>query len=476
MGIAVLADDIGVPLANAVCRRIGQRNYDHWFAQVRFDWADEQRRTVRLTTPNRFAADWIRDRFAHVVDAAADEMLGGDTRVLIECEPTPTETVRPAALTRRAAPARPARETRKADPRAKRIRHDLVEFVVGPSNQLAYNAAVQLAEADAAFNPLFIHGGCGLGKTHLLQGLCKRFTENHAGCRWRYTTAEQFTNSYVHAVREHRLAEFRARLRRLDLLVVDDVHFLSSKSATQAEFLHTFDQIDASGAKLVLASDNHPKLIQQFSQALVSRFVSGMVVRIDTPDHAMRVRLVRALAERRGMDLNDAAVESVADRCRGSVREIEGALTTLAAMANLETDAGDRTQIGMALAHRLGAERAAHRSVQPIRFEQIVDEVLAALNVTPAQFSGKGRQKQVVLARGMAAYLGRQLTSLSFPDIARAMGRTSHSTIIAAAQRIAQQIARGDAVQLPPDGRTTPIDRFVELLRQRVCESAGACV
>lgn len=474
MGIAVLTDDIGASLADAVCRRIGQRNYEHWFAQVRFGWADAERRTVRLTTPNRFTADWIRDRFAHVVDAAADETLGADAQVLIECQPNGQEASRPAVVARPVAPAAPT--PRKADPRTRRLRHDLIEFVVGPSNQLAYNAAVQLAEDQAAFNPLFIHGGCGLGKTHLLQGLCKRFAQKHPGCRWRYTTAEQFTNSYVHAVREHRLAEFRARLRRLDLLVVDDVHFLSSKSATQAEFLHTFDQIDSSGAKLVLASDNHPKLIQQFSQALVSRFVSGMVVRVDSPDHAMRLRLVQALADRRGMSLTEAAIESVAERCRGSAREIEGALTTLAAMANLEGEPADRKEIGMALAHRLGTERAARCPLQPIRFEQIIDEVLAALSVTPAQFTGKGRQKQVVLARGLVAYLGRQLTSLSFPDIARAMGRTSHSTIIAAAQRIAQQISRGEAVQLPPDGRATPIDRLAESLRRRVLDAAGARV
>ena len=159
-------------------------------------------------------------------------------------------------------------------------------FIVGPSNQLAYNTASYVAEFPGSqYNPLFIHGECGLGKTHLLQGLCRKFIEHHPTKRWLYLTGEEFTNEFLSALRNNKLDAFRRKMRDLDLLVIDDVHFLGGKKATQEEFLHTFNAIEAMGKQVVMASDNHPKLIEEFGESLVNRFVSGMVVRIDPPNY-----------------------------------------------------------------------------------------------------------------------------------------------------------------------------------------------
>jgi chromosomal replication initiator protein len=178
-----------------------------------------------------------------------------------------------------------------------RLRHDLSAFVVGPSNQLAFTTVTAVAEFPATqYNPLFIHGNCGLGKTHLLHGLCRQFAETHTTRRWMYMTGEQFTNEFLTALRGNKLDTFRRKMRDLDMLVIDDVHFLGGKKATQEEFLHTFNAIEAMGKQVVMASDEHPKMIEEFGESLINRFVSGMVVRIDPPNFATRVAVLQSLA------------------------------------------------------------------------------------------------------------------------------------------------------------------------------------
>jgi len=169
-------------------------------------------------------------------------------------------------------------------------------------------------QAGKEYNPLFIHGNCGLGKTHLLQALCRRFIELHPTKRWMYLTGEEFTNEFLTALRTNKLDAFRRKMRDLDLLVIDDVHFLGGKKATQEEFLHTFNAIEAMGRQVVMASDNHPKLIEEFGESLINRFVSGMVVRIDPPNFATRCEILRALARRNAVSLPEEVVCWIARR------------------------------------------------------------------------------------------------------------------------------------------------------------------
>src|SRR5207237_6176754 len=251
-----------------------------------------------------------------------------------------------------------------------RLRHDLESFVVGASNQLAFNAAVYVAEFPGAqYNPLFIHGSCGLGKTHLLQGLCRRFIEHHPTKRWMYLTGEEFTNEFLLALRNNKLDTFRRKMRDLDLLVIDDVHFLSGKKATQEEFLHTFNAIEAMGRQVVMASDNHPKMIEEFGESLINRFVSGMVVRIDPPNYATRCEILRAMTQRNGMCLNDEIIGWVARRVTQNVRELEGAVTRMGAHVNLT---GRVPDIDMAQEALGDLDRAR---VAPARRENILQRV-----------------------------------------------------------------------------------------------------
>lgn len=467
-----------------------------WFDQsAQFDYDDNDPAdpagpgTLRVAVPNRFIADGIDRHFHDALEEAAQQEIGERVHLDVQIAPERFTIAAPAddafeSIDAHPTDPRPARSAarlqrpgvrvgRPAAPRTSQttalrgLRHRLDEFIVGPSNQLAFAAAQRLADDETETGaPLFIHGGCGLGKTHLLQGICRHVLEQHPDARVLYTTGEQFTNEYITAVRSNKLERFRKWIRGLDLLAVDDVHFIANKQATQQEFLHSFDQIELSGARVALASDSHPKLIEQFSEALVSRCVRGLVVPVKPPDPKTRARLVQVLAERRSLHLSPQAAQAIGQQSQGSVREIEGALTKLHALVTLSRQNGERVAepIGRQFVQQLLDVDASHAPRAPIRFEHLLEAVCQELGVTSEQVLGRGRHRIVVLARSLTVHLARQLTSMSYPEIAAALGRDNHSTVITAAQRITRQLKSDAPTALPPhlDGETLPdlVDRL----------------
>jgi chromosomal replication initiator protein len=316
-----------------------------------------------------------------------------------------------------------------------RLRHDMETFVVGQNNQMAYNTALYVAEFPGAqYNPLFIHGGCGLGKTHLLQGLCKRFIGHHPTKRWTYLTGEDFTNEFLTALRANKLDVFRRKMRDLDLLIIDDVHFLAGKKATQEEFLHTFNAIEAMGRQVVMASDNHPKLIEEFGESLVNRFVSGMVVRIDPPNFATRCEILRSLSHRSGLCLPEELVGWVARRVTQNVRELEGAITRIAAYVKLTGREPDPAMAQEALGD------LDRQLVAPVRPDNILQSVCDYFGLDHKDLMSGRRQRTISLARSVAMYLVRKTAKLSFPEIGMRMGKRNHSTVISACRRIERAV------------------------------------
>lgn len=343
------------------------------------------------------------------------------------------------------------------------LRHRLDDFVVGESNRLAHGAAMRLAESSGRekFSPLFIHGSCGLGKTHLLHGLASRYLEIHPHAVVRAITAEEFTNDYVMAVKNNRLDEFRRVYRGVDLLCLDDAHFLSNKEKTQTELLHTFDAIDLGGSRIVLASDDHPREIRKMSEQLVSRFLSGAVVRLDPPDPATRLNIILAIARRRGLPIDPAAADLISERgarcgpggTPGSVRDIEGMLTQVEAYYRLVPEMVVSGSVGVVLVRRalnigeIDGRGEPARSRRPVEVDRINAEVCRTLGVTVQEMMGVGRHPKVVLARSVIALLSRRLTNLSFPEIARRMGRPNHSTVITAKKRLEATIAENQSAR-----------------------------
>lgn len=417
----------------AVARRIGQARWDLWFdrkSRLQIEGA-----TLRLTVANTFAANWIRTKLLDDVRHAASEVLRRPMQVAVDVDPAlQTGADEPPVSRETAVPA--------AAPRVPAMllnsRHLLEEFVVGPSNQLAYHAAMRVAEAPGEqFNPLFIHGHCGMGKTHLLQGICQRIARLHPGQKWLYLTGEAFTNEFLEAIRQHRTDAFRKRIRNADVLVIDDVHFLANKKATQEEFLHTLNQIDAAGKQLVLASDCAPRAIASMTESLISRFVSGMVVRMDPPDLPTRLEILRRRVARNQWHLSDAVLMHIAQSAAGSVRELEGLLVqAVAGMTLLSSPATDASAV-------LASIRSRTAFSAPVSMARIVAVVAQHFSVTEAAMRGSTREKLVANARAVAMYLARQHTGMSYPEIGRAMGNKNHSTVIAACQRVENLIAAG---------------------------------
>lgn len=373
-------------------------------------------------------------------------------------------------------------------------RYTLDAFVVGESNRLAYGAAQRIAESEGScpFSPLFIQGPCGVGKTHLLQGIASEHRKRFPAARVRYTTAEAFTNGYIAAVRDGNVEAFRAKHRGLDLLCIDDVHFFGKKEQTQSELLHTLDAIGLEGAKIALASDEHPGRIEKLSKQLSSRFAAGAVVDLQSPDKALQSSLVRSIAERRGLLLEEAAADLIADRAArlgeatggASVRDLEGMMTQIEAVHRLLPELRSKgSGVGLTLVRRaLGLDigdgsgsgvqvrPAANR--RPVRLEQIRGEICRQLGVTDSELMGRGRHKRVVLARALFVELSRRMTTHSYPEVGRALARVNHSTVVTAHQRIRKQIIAGETVAVGGsfDGLSygETADRFEDLVRRAV--------
>ena len=320
-----------------------------------------------------------------------------------------------------------------------RLRHDLATFVVGSGNQLAYNAALHVSEFPGSqYNPLFIHGACGLGKTHILQGLCKRFIQHHPAKRWVYLTGEEFTNEFLTCLRHNKLDAFRRKMRDLDLLVIDDVHFLGGKRATQDEFLHTFNAIEAMGKQVVIASDHHPKMIEEFGESLINRFVSGMVVRIDPPNFNTRCEILRRLMARTNLQAGADVVEWVGKRVTQNVRELEGAVTRIDAHVKLTGQCADLCLVQEALGD---LER---QLVAPVKPDNILSAVCTYFGLDMRDLMSGRRQRTISLARSVAMHLIRKTAKLSFPEIGMRMGKRNHSTVISACRRMERAIGKNE--------------------------------
>lgn len=468
-------------LADAIAQRVGQQRFHVWFSNsTRLDLKQDG---LEIAVPNDFISEWIGRNFSEPIQDAANEVLGcalavrfsvvpnlfgtahrtanggngngHGTSVEIEHGVAPAQDVLPAPILPMSRPMpRPTLPmlpvlrqvadrtiTPSGISTPRRLRHDLDNFVVGPGSQLAYNAAAHVSEFPGVqYNPLFIHGACGLGKTHLLQGVCKRFIHHHPAKRWVYLTGEEFTNEFLTGLRHNKLDAFRRKIRDIDLLVLDDVHFLGGKRATQEEFLHTFNAIEALGKQVVIASDHHPKMIEEFGESLINRFVSGMVVRIDPPNHSTRVEILRGLMKRMGLQLDEDAISWIARRVTQNVRELEGAITRISAYVKLTGRLPDLAMVQETLGD------LDRQMVSPVKPDKILQVVCTYFCIEMRDLMSGCRQRTISLARSTAMHLIRKNAKLSYPEIGQRMGKRNHSTVISACHRMEQALVKNEVL------------------------------
>jgi chromosomal replication initiator protein len=442
-----------VDVNDTLAERIGKQKYRIWFENsTNFSLTDGY---LKVSVPNSFIASWIENHFLSEIGEAVRSVTGNEVKVTFTIDPHLTGHQRRSQLdsnlsvSKSDGKGRFRAGLRKSEGigasasqknQRRKLKLSLETFVVGSSNELAFNAAkLVVNEQQSPFNPLFIHGGYGVGKTHLLQGICNAVCDKRPQTNWLYLSAEDFANQFVLALKTKKLEAFRSRMRQTDLLAIDDIHFLASKPTMQDEFLHTFNTIDMAGKQVVLVSDAHPKQIGQLSEKLVNRFVSGMVAKIDMPDMETRCRICRQFAgnvNRPGLELPESVIRYIAENLRSNVRELEGAVLKLIAFSSLKNQ-----KISISMARTILAEHL-ERCDPIVHVSDIESAVASYFGITPANIHSSRKNRTVSLARHLSMYLTRKHTRMSSSEIGRVMGGKNHATVLLACKRIEELIER----------------------------------
>jgi chromosomal replication initiator protein len=376
---------------------------------------------------------WVEGRFSRVLKACADAVLedGVAVELVAPGEPPVQDPVAAAAAARAALV-----ETQAA---AFNPRFTFDQFVIGDGNRLAHAAALSVAEMPGlAYNPLFICGPPGLGKTHLLHSIANYVTDHLAGLAVVYTTAEAFTDQFVGALRTNAIEDFKARYRRVDVLLVDDVQFLESKVRTEEEFFHTFNALQSAGAQLVLTSDRMPRDMAALEERLRERFEAGLVTDIGRPDAGTRLAVLRKRAQQDEIDVEPDALERIAARIDSNLRALEGALIRVVAFGSLtgqDVTAELADEVLAGLYPQLKPTRAART------LKEIQQETCEAFGVSIDELLSSNRSAPIAWPRQVAMYLARELTDQTLPAIGRAFGGRNHTTVMHACRRTAERIA-----------------------------------
>ena len=414
-------DHVWQQIQGALLESVGERTYGLWLAPLRCVSLDGD--TLVLDGPPEVSA-WASERLAGALASAAASVLGPEVAVSIAGQ---------------GAPATPAARTRGAAAQARlNPKYTFEQFVIGPSNRLAHAAALSVAEMPSqAYNPLFIYGPPGLGKTHLLHSVGNYVNAFGGGLSVRYATAEEFTNAFLNALVTRNLDEFKSRFRGVDVLLIDDVQFLERKARSEEELFHTFNALYDAGSQLVITSDRLPGDLGDLEDRLRERFAAGLVTDIERPDRATRLAVLRKRAAHDGVEITDEALELVAARVTSNVRALEGVLIRLVAYGSLTRRPLDHALVGEVL-ERLGVGLGS----------QIAPSIAAVQGVTCAHFGlthaellSRSRAERLVWPRQAAMYLCKELTPHSLPTIARAFDGRDHTTVLHACKRVAAHIA-----------------------------------
>jgi chromosomal replication initiator protein len=413
-----MRDDLRERLLAALEGLLPPEVLDTWIRPLRV--LDHRDSRLEIAVPNKFFRHYLEQHYLEALHGAVAQVAGPRTQLVLTIDRLAAATGAPPPVPA-ATPPPP-----EIDPR-----YSFETFVVGSSNQFAQAACLAVAEApSAAYNPLFIYGGVGLGKTHLLHAIGHRLAQSHVHLRIQYLSTEKFTNELIAAIRYDKTPEFRQRYRTIDLLLIDDIQFLSGKERTQEEFFHTFNDLYESHRQIVLSSDRSPKEIPEIEERLRSRFEWGLIADIQPPDFETRVAILKKKAELDRVALPDDVAFFIANRVKSNIRELEGSLVRIRAFCNLTGRPLTLDLVQEVLANIWGAEERL------VTVDDILRRVGEVFHVKPLELRAKTRTKAVAFPRQIAMYLARQLTSDSYADIGRGFGGKDHTTVLHAVNKI----------------------------------------
>lgn len=408
--------------------------------------------TLLVAVPNELTREVLQGQIKSALDDALRSVFSEDVRCAIDVDtelvPVREDTFepipRPALREELRDEVRPAPTPPSTSQESSRLNPKYVfdTFVIGASNRFAHAAAVAVAEAPAkAYNPLFIYGDSGLGKTHLLHAIGHYARRLYNGIRVRYVNSEEFTNDFINSIRDDEGTSFKTTYRNVDLLLIDDIQFLAGRTGTMEEFFHTFNALHNSNKQVVITSDQPPKALHGFEDRMKSRFEWGLLTDIQPPDLETRIAILRKKANSDGLSAPDAALEYIASRISANIRELEGALIRVTAFASL-----NKQPVDVALAEMVLKDLITDDSALEITADQILTETAAYFKLTIDELNSKSRTRTLVTARQIAMYLCRELTDMSLPKIGQVLGGRDHTTVIHADRKIRELMAERRAI------------------------------
>ena len=416
--------------------------------------------SLLVAAPNAFAKDVLESRLRSVVNEVLTQELGEKANIAVMVDETieladlPAPTVAIETVAPRPGTGRDDESVRKSDePSQLNARYIFETFVIGASNRFAHAAAVAVAEAPAkAYNPLFIYGESGLGKTHLLHAIGAYAKELYGNVRVRYVSSEEFTNDFINSIRDDKATAFQRRYRDLDILLVDDIQFLENKERTQEEFFHTFNTLYNANKQIVISSDRPPKQLTTLEDRLRSRFEWGLITDIQPPELETRIAILRKKAAQDKLNAPDDVLEFIASKISTNIRELEGALIRVTAFASL-----NRQSVDMGLAEIVLKDLMPSESNPEITAATIMAQTAAFFKLTLEDLCGTSRSRALVEARQIAMYLCRELTDLSLPKIGQTFGGRDHTTVMHADRKIRELMAERRALYNHVNEITTKI-------------------
>jgi len=413
--------------------------------------------TMVLAAPSPFAKEWLETRYAHAITEALRAAAGRQVQLKVTVERTQDDE--DDELPSLDAEPEPVSSVVSTPPPALNPRYLFETFVTGPSNRFAHAAAQAVAEQPArSYNPLFIYGGAGLGKTHLLHAIGHEVHRLYPHATVRYVSSEQFMNEFILGVREEKMPTFRRRYREADVLLVDDIQFLSRGEQTQEEFFHTFNALHNDGRQIVISSDRAPAEIPTLEDRLRTRFEWGLITDVQPPDLETRVAILQKKAEAEGLRVSNDVLAFIATRVQNNIRELEGRLIRVVSYASLSN-----LPVSLELAQEVLRPLLPRDGVDEIPADLIIAECVAYFSITREELLGPGRSRPLVAARQVAMYLCRELTPLSLPKIGDAFGGRDHTTVMHADSKIRTLM-----------GERRQVYSQVQELTERIRDKAGS--
>ncbi|MFP7170620.1 chromosomal replication initiator protein DnaA [Terribacillus sp. 7520-G] len=431
--------DLWKKTLQAIEKRISKPSFDTWLKNTQAYALEED--TLVIKAPNEFARDWLESSYSSLIGDTLYEVTGNrlQTKFIIPEFQQEEEIIRQPMPQKSA-----ASDTLTESPKSMlNSKYTFDTFVIGSGNRFAHAASLAVAEAPAkAYNPLFIYGGVGLGKTHLMHGIGHYVLDHNPSAKVVYLSSEKFTNEFINAIRDNKTAEFRAKYRNIDVLLIDDIQFLAGKEQTQEEFFHTFNALHEENKQIIISSDRPPKEIPTLEDRLRSRFEWGLITDITPPDLETRIAILRKKAKAEGLDIPNEVMLYIANQIDTNIRELEGALIRVVAYSSLINSDIDASLAADALKNIIPSSKP-----KVITIHAIQEQVGERYNVRLEEFSAKKRTKAIAFPRQIAMFLSRELTDFSLPKIGEEFGGRDHTTVIHAHEKISKLLSEDEELQ-----------------------------